>query len=169
MQAIQYDLRKQLRERLVPVGLCAGFFLLFLLLFIKMIQLKEPIVFQLGFALLFLLILTIVLSIGVYKWYYALNSPGCIVKDRLIRKEIKYRYRRYRSNEFCFLHFASYGGYEVPDENYDWSDLHSMDDNMVYIHAECDDEFYLVLSKPHTGKILLASNAKMFDYQPPQS
>ena len=38
-------------------------------------------------------------------------------------------------------------------------------DLFVYFHAECDDEFYLVLSKPHTGKILLAYPKKMFDLQ----
>ena len=40
-----------------------------------------------------------------------------------------------------------------------------MSDQMAYIYSECDDEFYLVLSKPNTGKIVLAYNTKMFELQ----
>ena len=49
--------------------------------------------------------------------------------------------------------------------NYSWSELYYMNDNLAYNNSECGDEFYLVLSKPHTGKIVLAYNTKMFELQ----
>ena len=168
IENIRYDLRKQLREGLVPVCWGTGFFLLFLVLFILMIRIREPVVFQTGFAVLIILILDIVLAMRVYKPYCALKNPDCIVVDRLARKELKYRPSRSRADDRHYLYFVSYGKYEIPDANYKWSELYYMGSKMVDFHADCGDEFYLVLSKPHTGKILLAYNTKMFDYQPPQ-
>jgi hypothetical protein len=40
-----------------------------------------------------------------------------------------------------------------------------MESKWVYLHAECGEEFYLVVSKPHTGRVLLAYPAKMFTLQ----
>ena len=109
--------------------------------------------------------------VKVYRLYTVWKYPGHIVKDRLVGKYIRGHlqgglFTRYY--EACHLRFASYSKYKIPGENYSWSDLHCMNDKTVYSYAECGDEFYLVLSKPHTGKILLAYNAKMFDYQSPK-
>lgn len=114
------------------------------------------------------LIIIIVFIIKIYKLYTIWKNPCNIVKERLGRKEIRHQLRKHRPNEFYCLHFSGHGAYEIPGENYDWSDLYYLSDKMVYTYADCGDEFYLVLSKPHTRKILLAYNAKMFDYQPPQ-
>lgn len=165
IEKIRHDLRGQIRDGLIFFGLCIIFLVLFSFLSIKMLQERELIVILLGFMLVFLLILTIVQAICVYKRYYALNNPDCIVKERLGRKEIKYQLRKNRPNEFYCLYFPGHRAYEIPGENYEWSELYYLSGKMVYTYADCGDEFYLVLSKPHTGKILLAYNAKMFDYQ----
>ncbi len=65
--------------------------------------------------------------------------------------------------EIYHLTFSGYGEYVVPQENYSWSQNFSMTAKGVYNYSDYGDEFYLVLSKPNTGKILLVYNTKMFD------
>lgn len=61
--------------------------------------------------------------------------------------------------------FARYGDHTVPTKNYTWSAAFSMSDEGVFNYAVNGDAFYLVLSKPHAGKILLAYNAKLFELE----
>ncbi len=51
----------------------------------------------------------------------------------------------------------------IPDNSYSWSTLFAT--LSVYESSDYSDEFYLVLSKPHTGKILYAYNKKMFEME----
>ena len=107
----------------------------------------------------------------LYNIYSALHKPGRIVTERLREKKAIGDPDRERgtrgSKRYCYyyLRFAGYAKYRIPTTSYRWSYQYEMESKWVYFHAECDDEFYLVLSKPHTGRILLAYPAKMFTLQ----
>ena len=96
---------------------------------------------------------------------HSARDADCLVTDKLVNAESIDRYRgnnpigRYR------LHFAQYGQYLIPRKNYVWSETFSMSDQGVYNYSIPGDEFYLILSKPHSGKILFAYNKKMFDLE----
>ena len=68
-------------------------------------------------------------------------------------------YHDWRSH-YCTLHFNGYGDYRVPERNYRWSKEYAMTAKGVHNLAFEGDEYYLVLSRPHNGAILLAYNAK---------
>ena len=85
-----------------------------------------------------------------------------IATDRLVRSEHIDRWKANAPVGVYRLHFARYGICNVPKKNYTWSAAFSMRDQGVFNYAVDGDEFYLVLSKPHSGKILFAYNAKMF-------
>lgn len=92
-----------------------------------------------------------------------------IVKDTLVSSEGEashstHTYRTY----YCTLCFAHYGEYFVPEKNHRWSKLYPLSCKGEYIYAMPGDEYYLVLSKPHSGKILLAYNAKLFELESEQ-
>ena len=109
---------------------------------------------------------TISSIVYVCRMCTVLSGPNRIVKDRLVGKQVKdHITRHYQCVESYHLRFASCGEYTILSANYQWNELYNMDVAGVYLHAGCGDEFYLVLSKPHTGKILLAYNTKMLDYQ----
>ncbi len=107
----------------------------------------------------------------LYNIYSALHKPGRIVTERLREKKTigdpDYEGRTRGPKQYCYyyLRFAGYVKYRIPHTNYSWSTLYEMNDHWLYFHAECGDEFYLVVSKPHTGRILLAYPAKMFTLQ----
>ncbi len=89
-----------------------------------------------------------------------------IVKDTLVSSEgssvrSSHSYRTY----LCTLRFARYGEYYVPEKNHQWSKMYPLSAHGEYIYAMDGDEYYLVLSKPHSGKILLAYNAKLFELE----
>ena len=73
-------------------------------------------------------------------------------------------YNDWRSH-YCTLHFNCYGDYKVPEKNYRWSKEYAMTAKGVHDLAFEGDEYYLVLSKPHSGKILLAYPAKYFQLE----
>lgn len=165
LQDMRSDLRKNLRGNII--GLVASVVSLLLLFPLCCASIKDGasvrMILECAVVLIGFLILIVRTAISIFQLGATLNRPGRIVKDRLVGMKIKGYLRWYPNNRR--LHFASYGEYKIPGENYGWSELYAMSDKTVYLHAECGDEFYLVLSKPHTGKILLAYNTKMFDYQ----
>jgi hypothetical protein len=171
IQNIQSDLRHQLRGTVICMVVCAVFFVLFFWLFLTVLD--EPGAFfailEVAIFLLMLLIIVIVCIKSIYEIRSVLEKPGSIVTDRVVGMETKdHMYKGVflpRCDQTYHLRFTGYGEYVIPYHNFSWSDLHAMDADMVYFHAECGDEFYLVLSKPHTGKILLAYPAKMFALQ----
>ena len=99
--------------------------------------------------------------LDIIKLHKALHNTDSIVKDKMISKE-KRRYRRIRNRGYARLNFSNYGVYMIPNLSYSWS---SMQHLAVYESSDYGDEFYLVLSKPHTGEILLAYNTKTFELQ----
>ena len=88
-----------------------------------------------------------------------------IVKDKLIGMEIKEHRRRYSYYETYHLYFSGYGEYVIPVDNYKWSKFYNMSAKGLYHYSKCGEECYLVLSKKHTGKILVAYNLKMFELE----
>jgi len=91
--------------------------------------------------------------------------PDRIAKDTLANAEFVDRWQGNTYKGKYRFQFARYGNYVVPEKNYTWSAAFSMDDRGVYNYAVHGDEFYLVLSKPHSGRILFAYNAKMFELE----
>jgi hypothetical protein len=166
LQDIQSELHGMLRKNIIGLIASVIGLSLFLILCCATIEDDMPLrmilmgaVLLIGFVILIARAATSVVQLGTI-----LNRPGELVRDRMIGMETKGFWRQHPN--IRRLHFASYGEYKIPGENYGWSEMYAMSDKTVYLHAECGDEFYLVLSKPHTGKILLAYNTKMFDYQP---
>ena len=90
-----------------------------------------------------------------------------IVKDSLISSDggSYYVSTRWRTSSWGVLRFNGYGEYKVPDTNYPWSKEYPMTSEGVYHTSFDGDEFYLVLSRPHSGKILLAYPAKYFQLE----
>ncbi|MBO5853078.1 MAG: hypothetical protein J6Q74_04635 [Clostridia bacterium] len=117
------------------------------------------------FAAALLLYVVIIQAIQVIRLHKIFYNTDYIVTDKLVGMEIEEHYNRVTMgvDVIYHLHFSSYGKYTIPLENYKWSEMFSMSNKGVYNYSECDDEFYLVLSKPHTGKILLAYNTKLFE------
>lgn len=124
------------------------------------------------FLPLLLLIYAIVIIFDIIKLYIMLSKELCIVKDKLVGLEtrlhshglFKYIYISYHCD--YFLNFSSYGKYILfRGDYYKWSTKYNMSDKSVYNSSSVDDEFYLVLTKKHTGKISLAYNTKMFELQ----
>ena len=115
-----------------------------------------------GTQLLFCFVVLVLQSITVIRLYKVLNSGKNIVKGTLIN--IEERPGRNGRKVYIFW-FKKYGKYFVPLENYTWSKVYDLSADGVYNYSSCGDEFYLVLSKPYTGKILLAYNTKMFEFE----
>lgn len=104
------------------------------------------------------------LILELLQIYSALHNSDCIVNDKLVGMEEEEKLTRYGSIYIIHhLHFSSYGEYIIPNENYKWSSMFAMSAKGLYNYATCGDEFYLVLSKQHTGKILYVYNTKMFE------
>ena len=97
--------------------------------------------------------------------YRSVKAEPCIVKDTLRNAEVKDRYSRKFIDDKYRLHFAKYGSFVIPVENYKWSAAFEMDAKGVFHHSCSGDEFYLVLSKAQGGKILLAYNTKLFELE----
>ena len=95
----------------------------------------------------------------------SVKAEPCIVKDTLLNAEVKDRYSRKFIDDKYRLHFAKYGSFVIPVENYKWSAAFEMDAKGVFHHSCSGDEFYLVLSKAQGGKILLAYNTKIFEFE----
>ena len=175
VQNIQSDLRYLLRGKVFLTVACAilAALAIFDLFWIPQgTSAPQSDILKIAFLGIAFLIVAIVEGRAVLNLYSALNNPGRIVTDRLIAKEEKFKMRgrglAARHSPSYHLRFASYGEHEIPAINRRWNSQHDMTARWVHFHAECDDEFYLVLSKGYTGKILLAYNTKMFDYQQPQ-
>lgn len=163
LKNILMDLRRILKGGYICSVLFAFFFLLFLVVFLSDVSIP---LFYKFLCILFigLLLLCFVLTIvDIIKLHILIRNKKCIVKDRLIRTEEHTTYVGKRMVIEYRLIFSCYGEYTIPDDNYKWSRLYSMSNRGIYDCSDSGDEFYLVLSKPHTGNILLAYNTKQFD------
>ena len=93
-----------------------------------------------------------------------LEQEPQIYRDTVVRMEERKHRRRYGTYTTYHLYFASFGEYQIPDSNYAWAEGCGMSSFDLYQFTSVGDEFYLVLSKPHTGKVLLAYSARLFTY-----
>ena len=171
---IQHDLRRGIRLTIIGTAIFFVFFLVLLGLELwgfrvddlKNLSLREKLTVLFPFVLPLMLFAIVVSGIYAACKEYAWSKKPCdIVIDRLIDMEVKQYNSRTRRGEFSYLHFARYGEYQIPKENYTWSFSLSMDDEDVYSYSTIGDEFYLVLA-PGTSNILLVYNTKIFDLQP---
>ena len=92
-----------------------------------------------------------------------LEQEPHIYRDRVVRMEEKEHRSRYSTYTTYHLYFAGFGEYQIPDSNYAWTEEFGMSSYGLYQFTSLGDEFYLVLSKPHTGKVLLAYSDKLFN------
>ena len=116
------------------------------------------------FAAVFLCLAVMQVSDAVII-HKALRNTEHIVKDKIVSKEERH-YARIRRRGLFRLIFSSYGTYMIPDESYSWSSLFlTMLAKTVYERSDYGDEFYLVLSERHKGKIVFAYNTEMFEFE----
>lgn len=114
--------------------------------------------------------LILVQIVDIIKLHIVLVNKICVVKDKVIgfksNKRSRYRglRRRHQTHQYL-LYFSGFGEYAIVDEHYKWSKMYAMSVESVYNSANCGDEFYLVLTKAHTGKILMIYNCKMFEFK----
>lgn len=167
LENIKYDLKYAIKGRYKTIiGL---FFLLLFIFAITFWIFKESNLFitcKVAFTLAYigLLVLIAVQIVEIIKFKRIIENGSCIVKDKLIGKQIITRRARYRVYYIYKLNFSSYGEFVIPDENYTWSSMYPLSKKSVENRSNEGEEFYLVLSKRHTGKILLAYNTKMFEF-----
>lgn len=162
MKHIRRDLQRQLWKSWAGLAFSG----VLLALIVWLFRMMPAVIFE--FQFWFCLILWLV----IFGWqvssvWYTLGGfrhKIYIVRDKLISADAGETIsgRTYTKRAWCNLSFARYGDYAVPQKNHRWSKLYPMSCMGVYYHASEGDEFYLVLSKPHSGTILLAYNAKLF-------
>ena len=159
LEKIKKDLKKQRKDLYTGFGVIFLFFPLMLWLFISSIKagaVMPAILFSL-YVLLWVGVL-VWLAIDIVTRNRVLEDKKHIVIDEVtgvdekaldravyIRTEDGYITTRFR----YIIYFSDYGEYTTLDR-------------AMYNSCRCNDKFYLVLSKPHTGKILLAYNAKRY-------
>ena len=166
---IKQDLCTQAKECYKElVGMIIAFIIVLLLVLIcsnSLITLKAIVLWLLcccgAVALLFVIVNQIKTTITLRKNL----KNNIVVIDKLIYTETKLKRHGRITVTYYYLHFSQYGKFQIPDENYKWSSCFSMSDKGVYNYSSNGDEFYLVLSKPHIGKILYVYNTKMFEME----
>ena len=164
IEKIKFDLKKLLKDRCIELVELTFVVFLFLaiLLWIPISLLFYKIASGCFAAVMLCLVVFQVLDI--IKLHKVFDNTDCIVKDKMVSKEIR-RYMRIRNRGYFRLHFSSYGTYMIPDKSYSWSSMFSMLHKKVYESSNYGDEFYLVLLKQRKGEILFAYNAKMFEFE----
>ena len=92
----------------------------------------------------------------------------CITRAKLGSSEgdssTYYRMHGWRTY-WCTLHFRRYGDYSVPEKNYQWSKINATTARGIHNMAFEGNEYYLVLSRPNSGKILLVYDTKLFQLE----
>lgn len=119
-----------------------------------------------GLILLFDFVLVALLAKHAWQLYTGYRKQPIVVKDTLVSSEGDSYYSSHSwRTAWCTLHFNCYGDYSVPEKNYSWSKQYAMSAQGVDNLAFEGGEYYLVLSRPHSGKILLAYNAELFELE----
>ena len=173
LKNIKKDLHREIKSGYVRLTLLSAFFIFAFLILFMVFKIDFTYVFRemlailIGEVVIFCVIIRLIIK--QVNLHLSLKSKTCIVKDKLVGLQIRERqngsYRRRIYDEDYCLVFSQYGEYIIPDENYKWSSDYSMSSRGVYNYANNGDEFYLVLSKRHTGKIMFAYNTKMFELE----
>lgn len=113
-------------------------------------------------------IITIPMAVAyVFHLFRGLKKDLFITTDTLISADYDEGGNAGPYCTWCFLRFAGYGEYAVGTLSgkplHSWSSLYPLSAEGEYFYASPGDEYYLVLSKPHSGKILAAYNKKLFE------
>ena len=166
---IKYDLRCKMLEEFKRLAVFSVLFIFFLGL-ILIVIFSDIFVSALAWGSVLLgeiiLLLLIVKQIQKSKLRYKdFNSEICVVKDKLVNTEFVKMHLRKAGEEPFHLYFSKYGKYVIPSENHRWSSAFFMYAAQVNNSANIGDEYYLVVVKPNKGRILLAYNTKMFDFE----
>ncbi|MBQ8793914.1 MAG: hypothetical protein IJZ63_04125, partial [Clostridia bacterium] len=168
LKDIKYDLNKNLKGHYALLALFSLllFFAILLMVWAFIVISVPPLQLILQGAFLIILSLACVIMSGNYilKLHSSLGENGHITVDKLVGFYTTETHGK-RHRTFYHLNFSSYGEYVINENNYCWSKLGPMSAFGVYSTAETGDEFYLVLSKRHSGKILLVYNKKFFELE----
>ena len=160
---IHNDLRCELKNDCIG-WIVAGVLIAFLMLvFVRDFDRNNPI-----FAwVLFVVFLPSALFVGwirdglrVLALYRTLKNPLVIQEEGVLETKV----RRNRYGVSHYLYFERSGKFMIPLLNYTWS-TYKATDRAVYESTQQDDTFYLVLSKPEKGRILLAYNKRLFQLE----
>lgn len=177
-ELIRYDLKYARRKNGGYFLIGSIFLLIIIILFVQLLVRKIPLV---------LLLLMCFPASGLivrytYEWgalffklHHALKNDLCITTDRLMGTYVKQKAtglfnnnRRTRIHTDYCLNFASYAEFRIPKKNYTSSEKLMMTDKGISNTSIEGDEFYVVLSKPHTGCVLIAYNCKLFQFDKPK-
>lgn len=172
------NIRRDLRKKLWKSWLLLAVYVLTMIVEIYLFCLEPRLLFEEtggryhwpGWVYLLLFLPVTYLFAREAWWLYTgYRKKPFIVKDTLVSSEgssvrSSHSYRTY----LCTLRFARYGEYSVPEKNHQWSKMYPLSCHGEYIYAMDGDEYYLVLSKLHSGKILLAYNDKLFELESDQ-
>ena len=168
LKNIKKDLKAKLKNTHISLVVFAVFFAVVLGIFLGIIDLGNLFfMYQAlyGFLTVTLFVGMVIEIVSIIKLSSILKIKNTIVKDKLIGLEIKQHVNRTRVYETYHLYFSGYGEYVITGDQYKWSSVYALSEEGTYRYCDCGDEFYLVLSKPHTGKILLVYNTKLFELQ----
>lgn len=102
--------------------------------------------------------------ISIIKLYIVRSKKLCIVEDALVGMDSWHRRYQYIRRTQYNLYFAGYGRYTILENHYQHSKKNYMTKESVYNSSNSKDEFYLVLTKEHTGKIVMVYNKKFFEF-----
>ena len=168
---IKQDLKSEIKSAYIELAFDSLAFILILLLLIAFANVSADdivlffkyLLVGIGEAVIAVFLIRRIMYIVVL--HKNLKNKNAIVKDKLINSEEKEKRQGKHIVKYYYLYFSQYGTYKIPDNNYEWSSMFALGDKGVYNYAGHGDEFYLVLSKPHNGKILLAYNDKMFEME----
>jgi len=168
IQNIKKDIHQEIKDSYIRLVIFSSFFLVWLALFLttpssSLFYFRYKLVFGFGVLVFLLILITQIKDLAML--YKNLKNKNSIVKDKLISAEIKEDFCGKVYVKIYRLNFSGYGEYVIHAENYKWSSTYSMSAEGVYYCSNSGDEFYLVLSKPHTGRILFAYNTKMFEME----
>ncbi len=167
------NIKKDTHQVYVSGYVCLGIFIAFTLLFAWLAKLCWEVGGAIGWnsvlffvcAILFL-IMVIVTIVELPKWKKLSYNKPIIVRDKLVGKDIERPVNG--SGKYCF-YFSSYGRYEtfVDEFNkiYTWSENFSMTPQRVFDRADVNEEFYLVLDKKHSGKIISIYSNEIFELE----
>ena len=165
---IKKDIHQVIKDSYIRLVIFSAFFLVMLVLFLvipnsNLLFFLYKLFFCFGVLVFLLLLITQIKDLAML--YKNLKNKNSIVKDKLISAEIQEDFYGKAYVKTYHLNFSGYGEYVIHAENYKWSSTFSMSAEGVYNYSDSGDEFYLLLSKPHTGKILFAYNTKMFEME----
>lgn len=115
---------------------------------------------------IFSIVNVVVYFCKAYPYMKALATPLVIATDKLVGFNEEGGYFqglvRWEPGYFFFdMYFASYGRFTIPTSLTARQTM-LYDTNVTFDSSQCGDEFFVVLTKPDSGRVLLTYNTKTF-------